>query len=98
MRGEGAVKAGSLPFALARRLQRELRLLQLAVRVGQLAPERGQLPFQFAQRRLLGDRLQAALEQLDERLGEAEAACVGVGLQALLERLGEAGVDDRSHC
>ena len=43
-------------------------------------------------------RFEAALDELDDRKGEAEAAFVGMGFQGLLERVGNPGVDDGAHC
>ncbi len=74
--GEGTGDAGACLLAFTCCLEAELRLLQLAARVGQLAACGLKLAFELAHRLRVGDRLKGALEQLDERLGEAEAALV----------------------
>jgi len=59
---------------LAHGLQRELGVVEPSTRLGQLARRGGEFAFELSNRRLGCDRLETALDQLDERLGEAETA------------------------
>jgi ketosteroid isomerase-like protein len=50
-----------------------------------------ELALQLAKRLCVGARLQALLEQLDDSLGEGQAALAGVAVQGQLERVGNPG-------
>lgn len=57
----------------------------------------GELSFQLRAGVLARARLEALLDELDDGLGQAEAASGGVRVQGLLERIRHPGVDDRAH-
>jgi len=64
---------------------------------GTLAAAGRELAFELRHGLLVGDRLEAPPEQVDNGSGEGQTDFGGVGFQGLLERVRNPGVDDRAH-